>query len=331
MSTDIIIPGRLYRVDTSFIAHRFCGVFILRQGRYAAIVESGSTLSVPPTLAALDSLGIAQEDVRALYVTHAHLDHMGGTGLIMQSLPNCVVVCHKATAPHVVDPAAKLCPAAVGVYGQEQFDKDYPGVVGVPEGRVHSAADGEEYLPTDEAGGPLADLGAVCLETFGHSYHHMMFYHAPLRALFTGDGFGFSFSALNRCPLLCTSPSQLDTRAWRATCDAVEALDRSRGVDILLSTHFETVFGCDLQRRLESVRLQLDLYDEIMRTCSTRGEVERAYRAAIEKACRAFGVPEAVGVQQMYDLVIGDVNVDGLWYRIQRARAKAAPAARDAK
>jgi len=323
MNVDTIIPDRLYRVDTGFIAHRFCGVFILRQGRHAALVESGSTLSVPPTLSTLDTLGIAREDVRALYVTHAHLDHMGGTGLIMQSLPGCTVVCHKATAPHVIDPLAKLCPAAVGVYGQEQFDKDYPGVQRTPEERVYVAEDQEEYVPRDEAGEPLLDLALSCLETFGHSYHHMMFYHAPLKALFTGDGFGFSFSALNRCPLLCTSPSQLDTRAWRGTCDIIESLARTKGVDILLSTHFETVFGCDMQKRLESVRLQLDLYDEIMRTCSTREEVERAYREAIEKSCRAFGVPPAVKVQQMYDLVIGDVNVDGLWYRIKRARAKA--------
>lgn len=131
------------RIDTHFQGNRFCGVFVVRGKDTISIVEAGSTLSVPPTLEYLKEHNIRPEDVKQVFITHVHLDHSGGTGLLLQSLPNATVYTHTAGVQHIVNPHAKLVPGAVAVYGEEVFNQDYPGIVGTDASRVVGCVDGQ--------------------------------------------------------------------------------------------------------------------------------------------------------------------------------------------
>ena len=62
----------------------------------------------------------------------------------------------------------------------------------------------------------------------GHAFHHCGFIFE--KVLFAGDGFGFGFSELNMCPLLCTSPSQFDSKAWGTTAQIVGELIKTKTV-----------------------------------------------------------------------------------------------------
>ena len=49
-------------------------------------------------------------------VTHIHLDHAGGAGVLMQQFPNAVLVVHPRGARHMIDPE-KIIAGTVEVYG----------------------------------------------------------------------------------------------------------------------------------------------------------------------------------------------------------------------
>ena len=105
------------RIDTKFLRSEFCGVFILNHDATYSIVEAGSTLSVPPTLEFLRANNIDIAKIENIFITHAHLDHMGGVGMLAAAIPEAKVYCHPASLPHVVDPLSKLAAAAIQVYG----------------------------------------------------------------------------------------------------------------------------------------------------------------------------------------------------------------------
>lgn len=312
MPEDIVtfIPDRLYVVDTKFLRDKFCGVTIIRDRDEAVLVEAGSTLSVPHTLSALKELGISYDNVRYLFVTHAHLDHSGGTGLILQSLPNCKVVAHQAAAPHIINPHDKLVPGAIQVYGQTVFDQDYPGIVGMPEDRMVVAENGAVY-GTDS---PALKLRVIY--THGHAFHHAMFYSDTDKILFAGDGLGFSFKELAFCPLLCTTPTQFDATAWRSTVDVIRKLD----IKFLLATHFDAVTNEKLEARWDCILRQLTDYEAIIAESKTRDDVKSKYLTVIQKYLAEYKA--SVTTEHAYELVYGDINVDGLWYRVQRNLAK---------
>lgn len=306
-----VIPDHVYIVDTKFLRDKMCGVTIIRDGAEAILVEAGSTISVPHTLNALKELGIDYGNVKFMFITHAHLDHSGGTGLILKSLPNCTVVAHPSAAPHITDPHDKLVPAAIQVYGEKVFNQDYPGIVGMPVDRMISAEDGSVH----GAASPLLRLRVI--HAHGHAFHHAMFYSEATKILFAGDGLGFSFSEINFCPLLCTTPTQFDAKAWRKTVDAIRKLD----IDYLIATHFECAEKSSLQRRWDCILHQLDDYEAVIAASKSRDDVKSKYMGVIHKYMNEYDVklsPEAV-----YTLIYGDINVDGLWYRVQRNLAKA--------
>ncbi len=53
----------------------------------AAFIDTGTNHAVPRLLAALEALGLTRDAVDWVIPTHVHLDHAGGAGLLMQSLP----------------------------------------------------------------------------------------------------------------------------------------------------------------------------------------------------------------------------------------------------
>lgn len=126
----------------------------------------------------------------------------------------------------MIDPHSKLVPGALAVYGDKVFNQDYPGIEGIESDRVVACKDGD-----------VVDGVFEFIEAHGHAFHHGMWFYKPERILFTGDGFGFGFEEINRCPLLCTSPSQFDYKSWKNTVEKVRKL----GKCTLQPTHFDTI------------------------------------------------------------------------------------------
>lgn len=99
------------------------------------------------------------------------------------------------------------------MYGEEVFNQDYPGIVGTDASRVVGCVDGQV----------VGDFQFI--EAHGHAFHHCMWYHLPTKTVFSGDAMGFGFKEINMCPLLCTSPTQYDSKSWRQTIKKIEQLN----------------------------------------------------------------------------------------------------------
>jgi glyoxylase-like metal-dependent hydrolase (beta-lactamase superfamily II) len=81
-------PNGITAVDTEYLYPGHAAAHIIQDGRQAAFVDVGTNYSVPYLLAALDVLGIARENVNYVFLTHVHLDHAGGAGVLVRALPN---------------------------------------------------------------------------------------------------------------------------------------------------------------------------------------------------------------------------------------------------
>lgn len=184
------------------------GIYVIREPELT-LVESGPSLSVPYILSGLKRLNLTPEQVRYIIVTHIHLDHAGGAGLLLQSCPNAQVVVHPRGARHLADPS-RLVAGARQVYG-EQFDSLFDPVVPIPEERLLIKGEGDSLTI-----GPNCTL--TFMDTPGHAAHHFSFYDPVSKGIFTGDTAGIRFSEVEEQFVIpSTSPNQFDPEAALAS------------------------------------------------------------------------------------------------------------------
>lgn len=131
----------IFVVDTGFpAACSDAAYLVVEQGR-AAFVDTGTHTAVPRLLDALAQRGLTPDCVDWVILTHVHLDHAGGAGLLMQSLPNAQLVVHPRGKRHMIDPT-QLLAGVRAVYGEEVTARDYGTLVPVPAERIVDVVDG---------------------------------------------------------------------------------------------------------------------------------------------------------------------------------------------
>ncbi len=211
-------PDGISAVDTEYIRPGLAAAHIIQHDGAAAFVDVGTNYSVPHLLAALQELGVEPAAVEYVFVTHVHLDHAGGAGLLLQSLPNARLVVHPRGAPHLVDPA-RLIAASKVVYGEERYRELYGELIPVDARRVLESADG---LQVTLRGRPFQ-----LLHTPGHALHHYCVVDLEHRNIFTGDTFGLSYRELDTAQgafgVPTTTPTQFDPEQLIASIDRLMA------------------------------------------------------------------------------------------------------------
>jgi glyoxylase-like metal-dependent hydrolase (beta-lactamase superfamily II) len=272
-------------IDTGHVRPRLAAAYLVRGGRSAAFVETGSAAAVPRLLAALEEAGLAREDVSHVVVTHVHLDHAGGAGALLASLPRAVVVVHPRGARHLVDPA-RLVAGTAAVYGEARFRALYGEIVPVPAARLVEAPHGSSI---DLGGRTIRFLDAP-----GHARHHLVAVDEASRGVFTGDAFGLSYREADADgrPFLfpTTTPVQLDPPALHATIDRILAERPER----LYLTHFGAIEG-DLSRAAELLHRGVDAHVAIARAAPAGPGRHAAIRDGLEallvESIAASGAP----------------------------------------
>ena len=299
-----VAPG-VVQLDAGYVRPRLAACYIVR-GERAAVIETGSALSVPRILAALDEHRIARDDVAYVLVTHVHLDHAGGAGALLAELPRAKLVVHPRGARHLVDPS-KLVAGTVAVYGAERFRQLYGELVPAPAERVIEAPDTFEV-----------DLGGRLLRLFdapGHAKHHYVAWDEATRGFFTGDAFGLSYRECD-CgsgPFLfpTTTPVQFDPAALHATIDRMVAMEPRR----MYLTHYGAIEG-DVGRHGASLHEAIDGHVQVARAAPAG---EGRHRAIVEGLAElllarlaAHGSP--MGREEALAVFAGDLelNAQGL-------------------
>ena len=198
-------PDDIDVIDAHYVRPRMAAMHVIGHRGRAALVDTGTSHSVPAALAALESFGYEPGAVQFVLLTHVHLDHAGGAGAFMRALPNATLVVHPRGAPHMIDPS-KLILASIAVYGEARYRSLYGEIVPVDAARVHVTEDGERLS--------LAGRELEFWFTPGHAMHHQAIVDHASRTVFTGDTFGLSYRELDSAagPFIfpTTTPTQFD-------------------------------------------------------------------------------------------------------------------------
>ena len=266
-------------IDTDHIRPLFDASHLIVENGRAAFVDTGANESVPLLLAALQEHNLDNADIDFVFLTHVHLDHAGGAGLLMQSLPNARAVLHPRGAPHMIDPA-KLIRGAQAVYGKEKFAQQYGEIVPIDEDRIVVVADDAEIS--------LGGRAMRCLYTEGHARHHYVLSDPASKGVFTGDSFGISYREFDTSQgefiYPTTTPVHFDPPEAHKAIDRIMSLSPDR----LFLTHYSQVK--DLSRLADDMHRRIDDFVVMAR----RAEKESNRTEVIHRSMYAY-FHEALG------------------------------------
>ena len=186
--TALEYEGGIVAIDSGMVRPQMAACYLLETDSAVAIIEAGNNDSTERILKVLASRGRQAAEVSHVIVTHVHLDHAGGAGKLMQSLPNATLVAHPRGARHLIDPS-RLEASARAVYGDAEFDEMYGSLVPVPEDRVILMEDGDSL--------EIGKRPLSFIDTPGHARHHFCIWDEQTRGWFTGDTFGISYRELD--------------------------------------------------------------------------------------------------------------------------------------
>lgn len=263
----------IHAIDSGFGRPLLDAVHVIEHDGRAALVDTAVNASVPRVLTALAAMDIPCEAVDYVILTHVHLDHAGGAGLLMRELPNAKLTVHPRGARHMIDPA-KLTAATYAVYGEDKARAMYGDILPVPKERVIETPDGAIVS--------LAGRELLFLDTPGHARHHVCIRDGLTGHFFTGDTFGFLFRELDahgrRHAFPTLTPSQL------------EPDELHRSIDRIMSHGPAAVYGTHFGHADDTPRLAADLHRLI------DAQVEVARKAKGTGSARKVRIMEGISV-----------------------------------
>lgn len=188
------------------------------------LVDPGPSSCLAALTRGLAGHGLGLGDVRAILLTHIHLDHAGAAGTIVRACPEAAVYVHDIGATHLAAPE-KLIASATRLYG-EAMDRLWGEFLPVPPEALHPLA-GRECL---DIGGRRFDVAY----TPGHAVHHVSYFDPRDRVAYVGDTAGILIDGYS---LAATPPPDIDLERWDESLRTIEAW----APGTLFLTHFGTV------------------------------------------------------------------------------------------
>ncbi len=171
-----------YLTDVRMFQQDAFGAIYLIDDERKAIVETGTSLEVERILEAVRSFGLKPADIDALLVSHIHLDHAGGAGFLLESMPRAKVYVHERGYKHLVDPTRLVASAQAALGPEASF---FGTMRPISADRLVSVHDGLTL-----------DLGRHELEFLdspGHAPHELTILDRRNRCVYTGDAAGLYF------------------------------------------------------------------------------------------------------------------------------------------
>jgi glyoxylase-like metal-dependent hydrolase (beta-lactamase superfamily II) len=196
---------------------------VLHGSEGAALIDPGPSTTLPVLRGELERSGIAPSDVRAILLTHIHLDHAGAAGRLAVLCPHAEVIVHERGAPHLVDPS-KLIASATRLYGGE-METLWGEILPVRAGRIRPLG-GRDRLR-------IVGHDIEAAYTPGHASHHVSYFLPAARLAFVGDVAGICRPS-GRLVIPPTPPPDIDLEAWRASTSRILAWEP----ETLFLTHF---------------------------------------------------------------------------------------------
>jgi glyoxylase-like metal-dependent hydrolase (beta-lactamase superfamily II) len=306
-------PALIETLDLDFQRSHFVSCHLIRSGTTAALVDVGAARNASQICAALAQRNIEKAQVKYVFVTHIHLDHAGGAGLLLKDhFPNAKLVVHPLGAAHMVTPA-KLEAGARAVYGDAVFDAVYGALIPVPKEKILIADENLFLSELESSSQPSKSLSSSnshfdqqhspsknwqIIDSPGHARHHYCLLGARERAIFTGDTFGLSYPELihNGIPFLfpTTTPTAFEPEKLKASIDKIAA----SGADKAYLTHFGCLqdpkkWASTLKDRVDAlVRLTQSVATFEFSTSQRRTKLHKLIANWVDEELREHGVTE---------------------------------------
>lgn len=257
-------------IDTEYARPLQDASHLIVEGGRGAFVDTGVNSSVPLLLAALQAHNLDPGDVDYVFLTHIHLDHAGGAGLLMRALPNARCVVHPRGAPHMIDPG-KLIAGTEAVYGKEKTAELYGRILPIAAARIDIADNGEYFL--------LRGRELRTFYTEGHARHHYCLSDPASKGVFTGDSFGVSYRELDTAAgefiFPTTTPVHFDPHEAHKSVDRIMSYAPER----VYLTHYSEV--SDLERLAADMHAGIDAFVAIAQANANAADRTTALQDAL--------------------------------------------------
>ena len=302
-------------IDSGYQRPQLDAIHLIVEGGRAAIIDTGVNSSVPFVLDALRGKGLRPEQVDYVILTHIHLDHAGGAGLLLSKSPNAKLTVHPRGARHIVDPG-RLIEGTIAVYGAEATRRLYGEIMPVPQDRIVETPHGSTLK--------LNGRALAFFDTPGHARHHVSVHDAKSGHVFAGDTFGLSYRELDydgrQFVIPTSSPTQFDPVAEHRSLDLILGLKPGA----IYVTHYSQVR--DVARMGEDMHRLVDAYADLARSEQDTGAA-RHQRLKAGMTDIILGEAQRYGWrlprEQILEIFAGDIdlNAQGLAIWLDAARA----------
>ncbi|MCZ7571829.1 MAG: MBL fold metallo-hydrolase [Ardenticatenaceae bacterium] len=293
------LPDDIRLVDDLHLGRPHVIATYVLLGDEPVLVDPGPGSTLETLEAGLAAHGLAGGDLRALLLTHIHLDHAGASGALVARYPHLRVFVHERGAPHMIAPE-RLISSAARLYGDE-MERLWGEMRPVPESNI-----------TVLEGGETLRLGGRTVRVFyapGHAWHHVMYFDEATGAVFTGDVAGVRMpgSPYARPP---TPPPDIDIEAWQRSLDTIRGLEPR----LLLLAHFGPVY--EPAGHIEAYRARLLRWAEFVREGLVGGADEATQIARLQAL--ADEELKAVAPPSLYDHYRQAAAVEQSWQGLAR-------------
>lgn len=189
----------------------------LIRDRRSILIESGFPSNGAELLAGLEKISLTVRDIDFLALTHVHLDHAGGAGLIAQQNQDMKVFVHGKGARHLSNPG-KLMQSVRKAYANNEIFSNTEEMVPIPKGQIIAVDSGD-----------VIDLGDTQLEvsyTPGHAKHHVVYFDKTSESVFPGDALGSKFPGFPHFVL--SPPADYDMEISKRSIDLIKGMNPKR-------------------------------------------------------------------------------------------------------
>jgi glyoxylase-like metal-dependent hydrolase (beta-lactamase superfamily II) len=187
----------------------FFSCWVFTPDNMTILIDPGPRSSIPVLVNALKEQQVKKIDY--ILLTHVHIDHAGGTGLLLEHYPDAQVNCHPRGIRHMIDPT-KLWEGTQKVLGD--IAKVYGEIAPIPEKNI-------SYQGRIEVGETIINV----LDTPGHAPHHLCYQIGDI--LFAGEVAGISYPLKDGLYLRIATPPVFNYDIYRSSLEKAAATDVS--------------------------------------------------------------------------------------------------------
>ena len=202
----------IFCFDANYFRKNFAAIHFVNQNNKILIVDTATNHSAKRFLKTLQNMSISPESVEWIVLTHVHLDHAGGAGLLMKMCPNAQLAVHPRGVRHMVNPE-KLWASVISVYGEKEAENQYGQLIPVDENRVVAVGEGEVIR--------FQNRRLQIFDAPGHANHHIVIFDEESKSFFTGDAFGIAYPELTsedgEFIFISSTPTQFEPVKFDAT------------------------------------------------------------------------------------------------------------------